>query len=68
MMTKNCRFDSSKNQIEKETRSDDGDYEYETIAHIKATYTEDIGRGRVTINCEGKDYVCEFKGEVYTQE
>lgn len=68
----NATLDTDKRTIdfvkEKETRSDDGDYEYETLGNVSATYIEDIGKGRVTINCEGKDYVCEFEGEVYTQE
>lgn len=64
-------LDTSKKTIDfekrKETKSDNGKYKYETIGHVNATYTEDIDRGTVTIDCEGKKYVCEFEGEEYTQ-
>lgn len=34
----------------------------------ESTYIEEIDRGRVTIKFKDKDYVCEFEGEVFTQE
>lgn len=53
---------------QKETRSYEGDYEYETLGNDTATYTENIDAETVTINCEGKEYVCEFKGQKFIQE
>ena len=34
----------------------------------KATYTENLAAETVTINCEGKEYVCEFEGKKFIQE
>ncbi len=35
---------------------------------VTATYTEDIAKETVTINCEDKDYICKFEGEKFVQE
>ncbi|MDE7290827.1 MAG: hypothetical protein K2N58_02150 [Treponemataceae bacterium] len=52
----------------KKSKRSESDKDYEPLGNVNATYTEEIDRGRVTINCEGKEYVCEFEGEKYTQE
>lgn len=54
---------------EREIWTDDRkDYKDEFLYNVKATYTEDIPGKTVTINCEGKEYVCEFKGQKFIQE
>ena len=55
---------------ERETRSENDreDYKDEFLYNVKATYTEDIRGKTVTIKCEGKEYVCEFKGQKFIQE
>ena len=42
--------------------SDKGNSTYES------TYTENIANGTVTIKFKDKEYVCEFDGEIFTQE
>ena len=50
------------------TWTEDWKHERVSLGNVKATYTEDISGKTVTIKCEGKEYVCEFKGQKFIQE
>lgn len=52
----------------KDTWTEDWKHERVSLGNVKATYTEDISGKTVTIKCEGKEYVCEFKGQKFIQE
>ncbi|MBD5432966.1 MAG: hypothetical protein HDR35_01515 [Treponema sp.] len=51
----------------RDTWTEDWKHESVSLGNVTATYTEDIRGKTVTIKCEGKEYVCKFRGINFIQ-